>query len=284
MAYESAGILYHPRVAAAQVLAESLRADLSTRLRRAWTAGAWDPVGPELAHGTDLLICIGGDGTMLRAARIALTSDAPVIGVNMGRLGFLTELSAEDAARGLHEILDGAGRIELRTMLQSAVTLPGNVAPSVPEIALNDVAVGRYGGRPVDLAVLLDGVQVEIVRADSIVVSTATGSTGYNLSAGGPVLCPEERSIILTPVAAHVSRVRPIVLPADTRVELQVHTDLHAIVSFDGQMDLPLPDGSRVDVRRAERVARFIRLGPPSDFFRNLTQLLDAGNRGPRRE
>jgi NAD+ kinase len=284
--YETVGLFYHPRVAAARVLAEELGQRLVARVRRLWCLSAWDPSGPAHVPDTDLLICIGGDGTVLRAARVAIPYETPIIGVNMGRLGFLSELRPDEAARRLDEVLDGAGRLEHRTMLRAEVYLPDGRPPAdlPPQHTLNDVVVGRFGGRPVDIEVLLDGARVEVVRADSVLVCTATGSTGYNLSAGGPVLCPEAEEMVLTPVAAHLSRVRPIVLPRDTRVELRVHTEMRAIVSFDGQIDYLVSTGASVCVRRSEYRARFIRLGPPSDFFRNLTRLLDTGERAGHRE
>ncbi|MFN8558891.1 MAG: hypothetical protein U0531_16655 [Dehalococcoidia bacterium] len=124
------------------------------------------------------------------------------------------------------------------------------------------------------LHVDVDGVEVAVVRADGVVVSTATGSTGYNLSAGGPVLYPEARELIMTPIAAHVAHVRPLVLPPETRIDLRVDSDVRAIASFDGQVDFPLDAGAVVHVRRSEHAALFVRLGPPADFFRNLTHLL----------
>jgi NAD+ kinase len=286
VAYDTTGILYHPRLEAAHVLARRIQQQLELRVRHTWSASAWDENAPTRMKDTDLLVCIGGDGTMLRAARLAIPGQVPIIGVNMGRIGFLSELNPDEAEIRLLDVLDGAGRLEQRTMVRGDVLLPGGV-PAVDlgrQHALNDVAVGRYGGRPVDIDVLIDGVRVEVVRADSMVVCTATGSTGYNLSAGGPVLNPEDESLVLSPVAAHVSRVRPLVLRPDARVELRVHTDTRAVVSFDGQIDYLIRDGASVHIRRSEHVARFIRLGPPSDFYRNLTLLLDACQRADRPE
>lgn len=277
MTFSTVGILYHPRVLAAPRLAEEVRLALDGRVRRVWSFSAWDPSAPDRIAGTDLLLCIGGDGTVLRAARIAIPHPIPILGVNMGRLGFLSELSPDALLPWLSDVLDGAGRIEERTMLRAELLLPdGSPAPGLPpQHALNDVTLGRSGGRPVDVRVRLDGVQVEVVRADGVIVCTATGSTGYNLSAGGPVLWPEARAMVLTPVAAHLSRVRPIVLPDDLSVELWLESEARAIVSFDGQVDHPLGNGVGVRIQRSEFLARFLRLGPPTDFYRNLTNLLD---------
>lgn len=271
------GILYHPRVAEAHTLAGRVAEDLGARGHRVWSCSAWDDAVYAYIPDTDLLVCIGGDGTMLRAARAAIPYPIPLVGINMGRLGFLSELHPGEALYRLPEVLAGAGRIERRTMLRAEVTLRGGLpAPDLrPQHALNDVGLGRFGGRPVDVRVLVDGVPIEVIRADGVIVSTATGSTGYNLSAGGPVLYPEAEELVLTPVAAHLSRVRPIVLPGDTQIELRLESDVRAVASFDGQVDYALQLGATVHVRRSEHIARFIRLGPPGDFFRNLTHLLD---------
>ncbi len=277
MTFETIGFLYHPTVPAAAALADELRLGIAGHTGRTWSRSAWDPTALDLMDGTDLLVCIGGDGTVLRGARTVIPRPIPIFGVNMGRLGFLSEVSPAHALPRLMEVLLGAGRIEQRTMVRAKVVLPdGRPAAGLEhQHALNDVVVGRYGGRPVYVHVLIDGVQVEVVRADGVLVSTATGSTGYNLSAGGPVLAPEAEEMVLTPVAAHLAHVRPLVLPRDSLIELRVETDLRAVVSFDGQIDFPLPGGASVRVRRSEHTARFIRLGPPTDFFRNLTHLLD---------
>jgi NAD+ kinase len=280
------GILYHPSVAEAHTLADQVREALCAQDREVWSCSAWDDAALTHIPRTDLLVCIGGDGTMLRAARAAIPYPIPLLGINMGRLGFLTELSPAEALDRLPDVLAGAGRIERRSMLRAEVTLPGGLpaADLGVQYALNDVGMGRAGGRPLDVHVVVDGVQIEVIRADGVIVCTATGSTGYNLSAGGPVLYPEAENLVLTPVAAHLSRVRPIVLPRNSRVDLRLLTDVRAVVSFDGQVDYTLPAGATVHVRRGEHIARFVRLGPPSDFFRNLTHLLDFDRRYDTRE
>ena len=284
MTVERIGFLYHPTVPAARELAGRLQRAVAGRVARVWSLSAWDTGVTAEVAGTDLLVCIGGDGTMLRGARAVIPHPVPMLGVNMGRLGFLSEVSPEQALPRLMEVLDGAGRIERHMMLSADVMRPDGRPASdlVRQHVLNDVAVGRSGGRPVYIHVIIDGVQVEVVRADGVVVSTPTGSTGYNLSAGGPVLWPEVEEMVLTPIAAHLTHVRPLVLPRDTVIELRIETDLHGIASFDGQVDYPLAGGASVHVRRSEHIARFVRLGPPSDFFRHLTQLLGQTRAAPR--
>ena len=284
--YPTVGLLYHPQAAPARLLADDLAALARLHGSQVWMRAAWDGAVPGLMADTDLLVAVGGDGTMLRAARTAIPRPISLFGVNMGRLGFLTEIRPAEAAARLTDVLDGGGRIETRAMLHAIVSEPGNGGSREhgPFYALNDAAVIRAGGRPIVLRVSLDGAEIDRLRADGVVVATATGSTGYNLSVGGPVLHPESESIVLAPIAAQVSRLRPLVLPADATVELRVESDLRGIASFDGQVDQPLASGATVSIRRGPHVARFIRFGGPADFYRNLTYLLDLAQRPDRRE
>jgi len=280
------GIYVHPNHDEAQELARDLRVLLKGRGNAVWVSSAWDrDAASDHMAGTDLLICIGGDGTVLRGARSAVPHPVRILAVNMGRLGFLAELAPDEARTAVLDVLDGAGRIEERVMLLGEVCRSGDGAAGStlpPQLALNDVVVGRYApGRPVYVSVYVEGDFLETVRADGMIVASATGSTGYNLSAGGPVLFPESREMVITPVAAHLSRVRPIVLPANLSVELRVATDHRAVVSFDGQVDEELETGARVRVTRSPHTARFVRLRPPADFYKKLVRHLDERADGP---
>lgn len=280
------GIFVHPSHDGARALADQVTPLFAGRGYEVWSCSAWDRTAAAASMpGTDLLICIGGDGTVLRGARAAIPHPVRILAINMGRLGFLSELTPEEAPDAVLAVLDGAGRIEERAMLTGEVCHPGVdplEAGLPPQHALNDIVVGRYApGRPVYISVSVGGDLLETVRADGMIVATATGSTGYSLSAGGPVLFPESRQLVLTPVAAHLSRVRPLVLPADLEVELRVETDHRAVVSFDGQVDEELATGACVRVRRSPHVARFIRLRPPADFYQKLIRHLDEPVEGP---
>lgn len=277
MTTASIGIFLHPNNPEAGRLADHLRGLLTERGHPVWTASAWDRTAAH-AHmaGTDLLICIGGDGTVLRGARVAIPHPVRILAVNMGRLGFLAELTPDEAVEGVLAALDGAGRVEERTMLTGTVHHGGDGAVVEPQHALNDIVVGRYApGRPVYISISVDGAPLETVRADGVIVSTATGSTGYNLSAGGPVLFPEARNLVIAPVAPHLSRLRPIVIPDHLPVELKVETDHRAVVSFDGQVDEELESGAVVRIACSRYSARLIRLRPPAEFYRKLIQHLD---------
>lgn len=276
MKYNRAGLLYHPRDAAALALTETLRDTVLASMSDIWLAETGDETAvARHMDGTDLLVCIGGDGTVLWAARAAVPHPVPIVSINKGRLGFLSELNPNDAPAMLDAILAGAGFIEERAMVECMLQT-GEDSSTIPSIGLNDIVVGRAApGRPVYLSVAVDGVHLARVRADAIIIATATGSTAYNLSAGGPVLMPLSRELLLTPVAPHLSRMRPILLPPDSVIEIEVESEHGAIVSVDGQVDRPLTSGCAVVARLSDHVARFIRLGPPSDFFHKLAQHLN---------
>jgi NAD+ kinase len=257
------------------VLAETLRTTVLRPLDP-WMAQTGDDVAcADHMAATDLVVCVGGDGTVLWAARAAAPFTAHVVSVNMGRLGFLSELDPEDAPALLQGILSGDGMLDERALVECSVAGDGPSGGLVA-IGLNDVVVGRAApGRPVYLSLAVDGVHLARVRADAMIVATATGSTAYNLSAGGPVMIPQSRDLLLTPVAPHLSRMRPLVLPSDAVIEIEVETDHSAVVSVDGQVDRPLRSGCVVVCRRSPHVARFIRMGPPSDFFFKLADHLN---------
>ena len=268
------GSYYHPKREQARVLAERLQRAMGETVE-VWTcsSAAEDGLRESIA-GTDLLITVGGDGTVLRAARAVAAHAARIVTVNMGRLGFLTELSPEDVMDRLPEILDGGGRVEERMMLRASVDTSG--IPSGPYDALNDVVVGRGAiGRPADLQLVVDGQTLAVFRADAVIVSTPTASTGYVLSAGGPILHPESSEIVIVPVAAHLSRAHSFVLPGSSQVEVVLQGTEDGVVSVDGQVNLDLVGGSRVKISRSPHFARFLRLNPPTYFYENLARKLD---------
>jgi NAD+ kinase len=195
----------------------------------------------------------------------------PILGVNMGRLGFLAEIRPPRLMEALDDVLAGNFRIEERTMLQAQIPSWG-----VTHHALNDVVVGRETlSRPVYVEVGVDGSRLAIHRCDAIIVASATGSTAYSLSAGGPILHPESRDIVLTPVAPHMAAARPLVLPPDSVVDLTVSADQDAIVSVDGQVDRSLQGGDSVSICRSQHIARFIRFSRPQEYYGLLAERLD---------
>ncbi len=270
------GITYHPKSEEARRVAEEAARRLAPKAGEVWLASAWDDgAGPEQVTGTDLLICCGGDGTVLRAARAVIPHPVTLLGVNLGRIGFLTEVTPAQLFEQLDEIAAGAGRIETRAMIETE-TLRGGEEMADHFHALNDVVVGRAAiGRTVQFTVRTDDTLVGSYRADGVIVATATGSTAYSLSVGGPIIHPESREIIITPVAPHLAPANSVVLPEGSRVEVQIAPRQQAILSIDGEPDMDLGGGDIVRVRTSGHTARFLRLGPPGDFFLRVGRRLN---------
>jgi NAD+ kinase len=272
------GICFHPQWPAAQALAQEVKAALAAHVSEVWLTSAWDEgEARRNLEGTDLLICVGGDGTMLWAARLIILQPTLLLGINMGRLGFLAELRAEEALAKLPQILEGGFRIEERTLLHGELLKATGAPAGEGERyhALNDIMVGRgVPGRAVHVEASVDGKRLGHYRADAVIVATATGSTGYLLSAGGPVLHPEAHELVLMPVAPHLAIARALVLPSSVVIELRVTSDEKAILSVDGQVNKELAKGEGVRVFHSPHLARFLRLGSPLDYYAALSQRL----------
>lgn len=263
------GILYHPMNSAARGLAEELKAMLSADGVAAWLCSAWEGEQARAQlDGTDLVLSVGGDGTILRAAQVAVDSGTPITGINLGRLGFLTELGVGEVKDKLPELLAGKGWLDERAMLEASVD--GNTY-----YALNDVVVARGPvARVVHLEASVDGQPLTTYTADGVVVATATGSTGYSLSAGGPILHPAAREFLLLPIVPHLSLAYSLVLPEAAVVKLRLTTVHEATLSVDGHINLPLADGAAVTIKHSAKSSRFLRLRPPAAFYRFLEQKL----------
>ena len=255
------GIYHHPELAAAREVAAELQGLLQETVPEVWISDAWHPqTSTRHLPGTDLLICIGGDGTVLRGARVVAPHPTLILGVDMGRFAFLTECAPAELRRRLPDLLAGRYTIEERTMLE--ITFDGFDLADMPTTvyALNDIILGRSNlGRPVYINVRVNRDLIGVLRADAVIVATATGSTGYSLSAGGPILAPTSRSMVITPVAPHLAAAAPLVLPEQTQVELSAGDGGSTAVSVDGQDSYPMRDGSRVRIKRSVHVTRMIR-------------------------
>jgi len=263
------GIFINRQWEAAQDLARSARSLLADRVEEVWEAFAWDEEAA-LAQmaGTELLICLGGDGTMLWAARTVIPHPVALLGVNMGRLGFLAEVAPAELLERLPDVLSGRHRIEERAMLQAQVPAWG-----LTYHALNDVVIGRLSaGRPVYIDVSVDGCRLAFYRCDAVIVASATGSTAYSLSAGGPILHPESQELVITPVAPHLAAAPSLVVPPHAVIDLVVSTETDAVVSIDGQVDRVLATGEMVSVCRSPYVARFVRFAEPRAYYAMLAE------------
>ena len=276
MAIESANslILFNAASSRAKPLAEALAAKLVSRFPLQSTEDGELGIG-DPAPG--VIVTVGGDGTLLRAARLAAEAGVPLLGVNLGRLGFLTEIEARDALDLVPLYLsDSPGWIDERQMLQAVVH--SSAGRSAPVNILNDVVVGR-GATPhmVRVAIKVNGVNLTSYQADAVIVATATGSTAYNLSAEGPILYPQSRDMVVTPVATHGDLDMPVVLPADCAVELVIRSAMPATMTADGFVSVPLATGDRVEVTQSPFKARFLRAGSPNRFYETLVYRLRRG-------
>ena len=224
----------------------------------------------------DILICFGGDGTILHAARDASIHGVPILGVNMGSVGFMAELEHGELS-SLSKITAGKYAVEERMMLDVTVKRDGRVI--YEDLALNDAVVTKGAvARIIDLAVYGDGVQISNFGGDGVIVSTPTGSTAYSMAAGGPIVEPSAESIIITPICAHALQAKSFVLGRDRKVE--VRTDRHSrksvYLSVDGGKAFKLSGGDQVCVRRSETMTRLVRLTEKS-FYTIVSEKLGKG-------
>jgi NAD+ kinase len=272
------GMLVHPRIEVAQSLAQELKEIISRNGASVWQCSAWEEEeARSQVPGTDLIVSLGGDGTILRAARAVIPWCTPILGVNLGRLGFMAEIGPSEARERLPSMLKGESWVEERTMLRAELIPSGSVEGPGTFHALNDVVVGRgRAPRLVPVRATVDGEFLTCYRADGVIVATATGSTAYSLSAGGPVLYPQAKEMLLQPIAAHLSLAAALVLPPTATVELEVEGEHQAVLSIDGQVDVALNGGDRVRVSRSPHRAQFLRTEPPTFFYRALGQRLSG--------
>ncbi len=268
------GILYHPKVEATRRKAGELEAFLKGRGISVWVCSAWETEKARGSlDGTELVLTVGGDGTILRAVQVVVPGQTPVAGINLGKLGFMTELDAEDTLEKLPELIEAEGWIDERAMLQVELVAPAK-EPRVFH-ALNDAVVARGEiARLIRVDASVDGQPLTTYKTDGVIVATATGSTGYALAARGPILYPQSRDFLLVPVAPHLSSAYPLVLPETAELKLQLNTYHAATLSVDGHINLPLSDGDTVVIRRSPHVARFLRIRPGVSFYSTLEEKL----------
>ena len=231
----------------------------------------------DLPGQVDALIVLGGDGTLLSMARAVGDLGVPILGVNLGGLGFLTATTLDEMLPALEALLAGGMAVEERMMLGARV-LRG-VQTVGEHVALNDVVITKSAmSRIIDLAISVDGRHATSYRADGLIISTPTGSTAYNLSAGGPILFPTMDAVVLTPIAPHTLSNRPIVLPGAQRVDVTLLVDQEVMLTMDGQVGVRLRQGDVVQVQKAHARIRLLRFAQ-KDFFSVLRTKLKWGER-----
>jgi len=262
------GILYHPGREKARNLADKLEALLSARGVSTWqfSTSDEDKARPQVA-GSDLILSIGGDGTILRVARIIIPSTVPILGVNLGKLGFITELNGNEIVTNLPDLLENGGWIDDRAMLEAQLS-------DKSHHALNDVVVRSTTVRLINMKAEIDGETLATYRADGIIIATATGSTGYSLAAGGPILHPQSRQFVLQPVSCHLGLNHALVLSPRSSIKIQISTEDKAVLSLDGQVNLPLSANQDIMVKSSPYTTRFLRTRQPSYFYSSLWQKL----------
>ena len=217
----------------------------------------------DVPENTDAILVLGGDGTMILAARDLVKLDIPILGINLGHLGFLAEVDEQDMEETLEKLFLEEYHVESRMMLEGNILGTG-----VKIVALNDIVVGRSGSmRVIDYNIYVDDILLNKYRADGIIVSTPTGSTAYNMSAGGPIVEPGSDIIVLTPICPHTLNTRSIVLSPDSKIEIEICEDRHAdndsdgkMAYFDGNTSLSLRTGDRLCVRKSNQDTKIIKL------------------------
>lgn len=263
-------VFYHPKVEGSFTLA----GEIVERLARAPGAVALKASIEEAEARAqiaqqDMIIVLGGDGSMLRAGRLTAPHQVPVLGVNLGRLGFLAEAQVGELPEVLSRVLAGDYWIEERMMLHVEHHRGGQRVGTYE--VLNEAVIGRGAlARPVRLTTLIDGGELTTYVADGLIVATPTGSTAYALAAGGPILPPTLKNILLIAIAPHLSMDRAVVLAQGATVEVIAHTSHQAILSTDGQVEMLMQDGDRVHTRNSEHMARFVRVRPSAYFYASL--------------
>ncbi len=231
----------------------------------------------DLPTQVDLLVVLGGDGTLLSMARAVGDLGIPIVGVNLGGLGFLTATTLDQMVPALDALLRGELVIEERMMLTARVRRDGEVVGMW--LALNDAVITKAAmSRIINLAVSVEGQYATAYRADGLIISTPTGSTAYSLSAGGPILYPTMDGIVLTPICSHTLTNRPIVVPGTLRVEVTLLTPQEVMLTIDGQVGVPLRERDVVEVGRAPSAIRLVRF-PQKHFFSVLRTKLKWGER-----
>jgi NAD+ kinase len=270
------GLVYNAHVERSLPLAEEIARWLAARGIGTWRCSTAEYNEDIDAHA-DLLLTLGGDGSILRVARCAAPAGLPILGINLGRVGFLTESQPDAWKETLQRVLAGEGDVEARMMLSVQLCREGKCVAQ--EHALNDAVISRGAlARTVRLYTSIDGAFMTRYVADGLILSTPTGSTAYAYAVGGPILPPWVENIVLIPAAPHLSLDRPFVLDAAAEVEVRLETEISGMLSVDGRMEGELQDGDVVRVERSAVRTRFLRLRSRNDFYDTLVERLTPRN------
>ncbi len=272
---ELVGILQQPRIEASAAMAEEIGLWLEERGVASWTAAPMDDeldLDEELSR-SDMLIVLGGDGSTLRAARLTVPHGVPIFGINLGRVGFLSEAEPSEWEEKLQKVLDGEYWTERRLLIRAELWRDGELLQ--PFVSLNEVVLGRgTQARVIRLHLKVDGDLVTTYIADALIIATPTGSTAYAMAAGGPLMPPQLHNIVVVPVAAHLSLNRSLVLHEEARISVGIEMSHEAYLTADGQTSVQLYNGDKIVVTRYEKDCCFVRVESPGYFYRRLMERL----------
>ena len=277
MSLSRALLVYQPLVDGAHALADQCASICSGQGVEPSVVSSWDLDGFAPCVGEALAVTFGGDGTILRVARLVAGSDTRIVGVQMGRLGFLAELQPAEVTAKLGGYLQGDYWLDVRRMLRAEI-LQGTSASDIGSqgrdvsfVALNDIVVGHSPSlRTVTVELAMGGSSLHRFRCDGVIVATATGSTAYSFASGGPVLPPSSEDFVITPISPHLSTLRSFVMSGDVPIRLSVESANGAQLTVDGQIDEMLGEGDVVEARLDSANTLFARQGPPAELYRRV--------------
>jgi NAD+ kinase len=281
MKVDRIGFAYNPTKEAALDLRERAEGWCSLRGVGHWASPAGDLAGlVEQLPGTGALVVLGGDGTFLRAARAVAEVDVPILGVNLGKIGFLSKVETHDLETVLGQLVEGAFQIENRMALQASIYPGGRSEPSERFFALNEIAVARGSqARVCRVDVSIGPSHLATFVADGLVVASPTGSTGYSFSAGGPILDPSSRNLVVTPIAGYLVAIRSVVVSPRHTVRCRIVDAFDVLISVDGREDRRLSIGDVVEVCEMDRPIRLVEPKgalPFWDLLRQKSELLPS--------
>ncbi len=289
-------LVYQPALETSLPLAQACLGALEERGMSWVLISSRDLAAEAPVEELELVVTFGGDGTILRAARWLAGRPTPLVGVQLGRLGFLAELLPSELPLGLVPYLEGRYWLDERAMLEAEIDDPpagsaatpavskplagsdafGALCPPDRCIALNDVLIGRGASpRTVTVEVRIDGNPLHQFRSDGLVVATATGSTAYSFAAGGPILAPGSQDLVITAICPHLSSLRSVVVPGGMPLQLRAWATDPPMLSIDGQVDYPLVNEQIVRARLSDRRTMFARQGTPTEFYSRILAKLD---------
>ena len=274
-------LVAHLHGAGVQVQArESVAAQIGLGLR----AGAAEACCPaddtEIAVSSDFVVVFGGDGTLLAAARLLAPHGTPILGIHLGHFGFITEAAPEDLVSAVDTVLAGRGTTEERMMLRGIIHSLDDSLPPEEILAMNDIVVASGAVRMVHIRAEIGGQTLATYAADGVIVASPTGSTGYSLSAGGPLVHPAAPVLLITPISPHTLSARALIVPETETVRLIVEgrTRDAVVASVDGQLDIPLATGDSIAVSRAPYTVRLLSVGGPN-FYDKIRSRWHFGER-----